>query len=126
MTKLEDLAKKVRIRVEYGCNLPIEKQDEWQQNANSYRCTLFYEKRSFSFDYWQGTGIPEDPTAAGCLESLLSDASCSEDFGDFCSEFGYDTDSRNAEKIHKGCLKVAKSMKRLLGKDFEKFMESER
>ena len=41
-------------------------------------------------------------------------------------EFGYDEDSRKAEKTHKACLKIAANMRRLLGEDFESFLNAER
>lgn len=124
---LNRLAAKVRLEFVYGAKMPYGQQDEWQRNANGYRCTLIYQRRRYSFDYWQGIGITSDPTAAGCLESLLSDASADDDdFEAFCGEFGYDTDSRKAEKVHKACLAVRKAMQRLLGEDFEAFMAAER
>ncbi len=124
---LKSLASKCGFSFKYGeTSLSWDKQDEWQRNANSYRCMLRYKGRQYSFDYWQGTGISRDPDAAGCLESLLSDSTVSDSFEDFCGEFGYDTDSRKAEKTHKACLKVRENMERLLGEDFEMFSNSER
>ena len=124
--KLSDLAKRCKLDVTYGAAMPWEKQDQWQQNANGYRCVLRYKGRRYSFDYWQGTGITRDPDAAGVLECLLSDSSVSDDFEDFCAEFGYDTDSRKAETTHKACLKTRENMQRLLGDDFEAFLYAER
>lgn len=123
---LKRLAAKVKIVVHYGAKLDWDKQDEWQQKSNGYNCTLRYKGRQYTFDFWQGSAITEEPTAAGCLECLLSDASVSDDFEDFCGEFGYDTDSRKAERTHKACLKVREKLERLLGDDFDAFMAAER
>jgi len=125
-TTLSQLAKRCGFSFKHGAKLPYEKQDEWQQNANSYRCTLRYKGRQYSFDYWQGVGITHDPNAEGCLDSLLSDAAVSESFEDFCAEFGYDTDSRRAERTHKACLKNREELERLFGDDFETFLYAER
>jgi hypothetical protein len=58
---------------------------------------------------------------------LLSDASAGEQsFEEFCLEFGYDPDSRKAERIHKACEKTARELRRLLGDDFETFLYSDR
>ncbi len=123
---LKSLAIKCRLDVNYGAALDWDKQDEWQKNANGYRCTLRYKGRRYTFDFWQGQAHTEDPTVVGVLECLLSDASAEEDFAAFCHEFGYDEDSRKAERIHKGCLKARENMRRLLGDDFETFLYSER
>lgn len=123
---LKSLARKVRIETKWGASLDWDKQDEWQQNSNGWRCTLKYQGRRYTFDFWQGVAISEDPTAEGCLECLLSDANVEADFHDFCREFGYDTDSRKAEATFKACLKVGKEMRRLLGDDFETFLYAER
>jgi len=107
--------------------MPWDQQDEWQRNANSYRCTTHYKGRRYSFDYWQGIGISHDPRVDDVLDSLLSDAQAGEQtFEDFCADFGYDSDSRKAEKIWRACQRVAKNMKRLLGKDYETFLYADR
>jgi hypothetical protein len=124
---LRQLAAKVRFEFERGAHMPYDKQDEWQQQANGYHCTLKYKGRQYSFDFWQGTGITHAPTAEGCLECLLSDSAGADNtFEDFCSEFGYDTDSRKAERIYKQCQEVRENMERLLGDDFETFLYAER
>ncbi len=74
MTLRTDCLPKVRLTSTWGASMPWEQQDEWQRNANSYRCTLYYKGRRYSFDYWQGIGISHDPRADDVLDSLLSDA----------------------------------------------------
>jgi hypothetical protein len=57
----------------------------------------------------------------------LSDAQAGEQaFEDFCGEFGYDPDSRKAERIWRASRLVTKNMKRLLGKDYEAFLYADR
>ncbi len=121
---LKQLAKSVKLVCDGGPHLEYSKQDEWQQNANGYRCTLRYKGRQYSLDFWQGVGISGDPTAESVLECLLSDASVSDGFEEFCGEFGYDTDSRKAERLHKACLKIRDNMERLLGEDFQGFLHA--
>ena len=45
---------------------------------------MHYDGRQFSFDYWLGVAITEEPTAECTLESLLIDAMVPDDFGQFC------------------------------------------
>ena len=125
--KLADLAKLVSLKTRKGASVPWEAQDEWQQTATGYRCTLRYMGRSYTFDFWQGSAHTEPPDAAGCLECLLSDASSgAEDFESFCGEFGYDTDSRKAHKTWKACRRVSLRMRKLLGDDYERFLYADR
>jgi hypothetical protein len=60
------------------------------------------------------------PKIEDVLDSLTLDASCYENarnFEDFCSEFGYDTDSRKAEGTYKACGEIAKELRHLIGRD---------
>jgi hypothetical protein len=127
MNKLSDLCKNVSVMVRDGANLSWEKQDDWQKKANGYRIRLRYKGKQMSIDFWQGTGITHEPEAAGVLECLLSDATCGdESFEDFCSDMGYDEDSRRAERVYRHCKKINKSLKALLGDDYETFLYSDR
>lgn len=127
MTKnksLTQLARKVKIAVRYGARRAWEKQGEWQRNANGFRVCLKYQGRKMYLDFWQGTGISGEPTAAGVLECLLSDASVEGmDFRNWCGEYGYDTDSREAHRTYRQCLRQTAKLRALLGEDFEEFVE---
>lgn len=125
---LQQLARKVRLTSEYGkASLPYEKRDEWQQKAHDYRCTLRYQGRQYAFDYFMGPGCTDEPDTEGTLDCLLSDSQAGEQsFEEFCSEFGYDEDSRKAERTWVACQKVAKNMRRLFGDDYETFLYSDR
>jgi hypothetical protein len=70
-----------------------------------------------------GTAIP--PTAASVVACLMSDAQCGADtFEDFCSNCGYDTDSRRALDIYLTCQQTATAMRRMLRADFERVAEA--
>ena len=125
--RLRDLAKRMRLKATYGARLGYSEQDDWQRAAHGYRCSLTYQRRRYSFDYWMGRALTREPTALDCLDSLLSDAQAGESsFDDFCANFGYDADSRKAERLHKRCGRIAKAMRRLLGDDFETFLHADR
>lgn len=124
---LKSLSAKVRLDARFGARLPTSKQDNWQRSANGWTCTLRYQGRRYTFDYWQGSAISHDPDAEGCLECLLSDAQAGEqDFHNFCSDMGYDEDSRKAEATWRACQRTAREMRRLLGGDFDLFAQAER
>lgn len=58
--------------------------------------------------------LPE-PKIEDILGCLISDAQCcdGQDFEEFADEFGYDKDSRSAEKIFNSCLHIYKELTRL-------------
>lgn len=63
---------------------------------------------------------PTVPTAAAVLASLLSDAQCAADtFEDFCSNLGYDTDSRKALETYLACQATGTAMRRFLGEHYQ-------
>lgn len=60
----------------------------------------------------------KEPKADEVLDCLASDASgADEGFGEFCDNFGYDQDSRKAEKIYKACRHNSERLKKFLGDD---------
>jgi hypothetical protein len=94
--------------------------DGWQHQA--YVVRLSYEGRSLETPWRAGLGITEDPTAADVLGSLLMDASSYENargFEDWAGDYGYDTDSRNAEETYNAVGEATEALRQLLGDDYE-------
>jgi len=90
---------------------------DWK-DANHYKVTLKYGRRQYTTYFSQGYGITGDPDAEGVLNCLALDSSGIENTSSFegwCCEYGYDTDSRKAEKIFKVCERQAKKLKVFLG-----------
>jgi hypothetical protein len=71
----------------------------------------------------EGYVTPTAPDLRNVMECLQSDANCGAYmlFGDFASEFGYDPDSRAAEKTWRACQEARGQLQRLLVADFEAF-----
>jgi hypothetical protein len=69
-----------------------------------------------SFDYYTGTGLqhmgkPVPPCAADVLFCLLNDRSAvGQTFEEWASDYGYDTDSRAAERIYNACIMNANKL----------------
>ena len=56
-------------------------------------------------DYEKGKTTMSDDDLKCALESILNDGlSGLMTFEEFCDEYGYDEDSRSAERIHKACI----------------------
>jgi len=88
------------------------KKAEWSNNTenwNHHEVTITNTKTNeqTSFDFWASIANPELSSEYDILNAFycfVSDAiSGSYSFEEFCSEFGYDTDSRKAEKTWKAC-----------------------
>ena len=58
------------------------------------------------------------PNFADVMYSLVMDSEAFEyDFEDWCGNFGYETDSRKAEKIYNECQEIALKLIRVIGTD---------
>lgn len=68
---------------------------------------------------------PVPPPVADVLSCLLLDFSAINSlFEEWCAEYGYDTDSRKAEKLYNQCRENAIKVMRLLGADFYFFLDN--
>ena len=90
----------------------------YRVRMSHYRCRIKCGRKSFGLYFSQGEGVKGVPTLAGVLDCLASDAASYEnakDFEDFAAEFGYDSDSRSAERIYRAIRRQAEQLKRTLG-----------
>jgi hypothetical protein len=93
--------------------------DCWH-DADHWRCVLSMGRRSMTVYFSKGYGHKGGaPTADEVLDCLAADAASADGttFEDWAEHFGYDTDSRKAERTFKACQKQAKRLRRLLGED---------
>lgn len=88
--------------------------DEWDRYASHWQITMRRNGKRMVTTYSMGGAHVGEPELPGVLNCLLSDAEAgAESFDDFCANFGYDTDSRKAERTHKACKRTAASLARL-------------
>lgn len=71
----------------------------------------------FSQGYGHNGREPEVTSVLDCLASEASSVENAQGFEDWASDFGYDTDSRKAEKIYHTCEHQAKRLRSFLGED---------
>jgi hypothetical protein len=91
------------------------------ENSNPWTVTLRYKGRRMVVHYYTGLALSE-PTAAGVLETLLTDAASIENSGsfeDWAADLGFDSDSRSAETIYKATVEQTNKLRRLLGEEFQ-------
>lgn len=93
---------------------------EGSAKMNNYKCKIRSGKRAMTLYFSKGLGLQGKPTVDEVLDCLASDASGYEgagSFEDWCEEYGYDTDSRKAERTYQLIGKQATELKRILGED---------
>jgi len=84
-----------------------------------YKVVLRMGGKQMTVPFSMGPAHCKEPNAEDVLNCLASDSSSVEnargDFEEWASEYGYDTDSRKAEKLFRACKKQAESLKKFLG-----------
>ena len=97
--------------------------DDKQQNYNNHTITVTNTetKHKISFEFWGSIIKPEVKTEDELLNAFycfISDAvSGTYSFNEFCGEFGYDEDSRTAEKTWKSCKKSLEKLNKIYNGD---------
>ena len=97
--------------LERGCpqwNVPCD-----HRHGHHYRVIFRKGQKSFRIDYWNSlhdSGLGIEPHAYDVLASITKDDPGS--FEDFCPNFGYDTDSRRAERTYRSVVKEWNKVKR--------------
>lgn len=125
MSQLQVLCDKLGITCEakYGA---VEPESKWERTAHPYKVTLRFKRRRLTTAFFMGSAHTSEPTAADVLACLVSDTSAGDQsFEDFCSDLGYNVDSRKAERVYKACAKMAPRVRRFLGDDFDAVANAE-
>jgi hypothetical protein len=118
--------KNVKVIAEYGVKTEWDKLNDWQKKSHAYTVTLKYDRRQMTVPFFMGPALSHEPTDEDVLPCLFMDASgigSNTDFESWAHEYGYDTDSREAEKIFKQCKRNAVRLHRLLGDDYSKIAQ---
>jgi hypothetical protein len=105
--------------IKFSAKLVNKKSPPWSpdRKVNHFIVTLKNENRRVSFDFFDSvnnfnagkTELDEYSVLACCS----SEFNCPDSFEEFCSEFGYDADSRKAEKTFNACQKQSAKLKKI-------------
>ena len=94
----------------------------WDKDARHFYMVLIRQVNGKTVEidgeYSQGSGIKELPTKADFILALLKDTNSIEGcaFEDFCASFGYDEDSRLAERTYMACVGEFEDLQRMFTK----------
>lgn len=93
-------------------------------NMDHWKCKIRCGSHSMTVIFSMGMGHHgKKPELYEVLDCLAADAAGYENarsFEEWCGEYGYDTDSRKAERTYRTIEKQADSLKRLLGEELYK------
>lgn len=111
------------MRVEMVAARPGPRVDKWGAEMDQWSVELEYDGRSFETNYFMGSGhAGRAPETNEVLSSLRTDCYAGElTFEDFCSDYGYDEDSRSAYGTWEDCAAMRRRIAAWLGADFEMF-----
>lgn len=93
------------------------------ENWKHYAFNLNFQQtkwggKAADFDWRQGTGIKEKPLPVEVLACCCRDWLDAQDsFEEWAGNFGYDTDSRKAERIYQHCLATGDKLKLILTRE---------
>lgn len=86
-----------------------------------WACVIRKGSKSFRVVFSMGSGhhgaAPKLEDVLDCMASDASGAETAGSFEEWCSEYGYDTDSRKAEKTYSAITKQAVRLQSFLGHD---------
>ena len=89
-----------------------------------FKCKLTRGGKSYTFDFGQSINAGSQPPrmydVLTCLEKYDP-----ENFDNFCGNYGYDTDSRIAEKIYKAVCKEYAAVERLFSDCLDELRETQ-
>lgn len=98
-------------------------EDKWEHNA--WKVTLRFGKRTLTADFKMGMGNQGEPPIPDVVAAIVRDADCGNySLDEFCSELGYEEDSRKAEKIWRQCKAMLPKVKKFFGADFAEVAEA--
>jgi hypothetical protein len=120
MTTLTDFIRDNHVRLTAERTDHNPHMDDDARNMDHWKCKLIVGPRSMTVYFSKGFAHNgAEPTAPEVLDCLASDASSVVDasFEDWCSEYGYDTDSRKAEQTYKTIRRQARRLRDLFSSD---------
>lgn len=109
------------LGVSFDCASILERPDDlgdWSADATHWRVNIKRGNEVMTVNYSMGSAYAGEPQESDIFNSLLLDTSNveGETFEDWAGNFGYDTDSRKAEKSFNACKEELVSLQRLFSK----------
>lgn len=116
-----DFAKKYGVKM---TELSMRYGSMWDETQERciFKMRLSRNRKSYTFEFGQsiaaGSKTPTMYDVLACLQKY----DCGT-FEEFCLSYGFDEDSRNAERTYKGCVKEYAAVERLFGDCMDELQE---
>lgn len=116
---IRDLVEKYNISATADRTDSNPNMTDMPAGSSHWFVTLRRPGRSLTVPFSMGPALRRIPTAEDVLECLLSDRyAMQESFEDWCANYGFDTDSRKAERTYKTCVTQSHKLNRFLPDDW--------
>lgn len=96
--------------------------DDMPEGSTHWRVILAIGGRTLETPWSMGPALKDGPELISVLGALISDAAGYENarsFEEWCGDYGYDTDSRRAERTYNATAESAKALRRFLADEYE-------
>jgi hypothetical protein len=120
MRTLKQFVREHRVRMSAELAYANPNMQDMPAGSSHWSCTLRMGRRQMTVPFSQGPAISHEPTVEDVLDCLASDAAGLENsrsFEEWASEYGYDTDSRKAERTYKAVERQSKKLRALVADD---------
>ena len=123
--RVECVAKFIKTETEGTGKHYAEPHGPWVENLRTHwEVTLTFNGQSITSPFSQGSAYSVPPTAQTVASCLASDAQAgTEEFEEFASEYGYDSDSRKAYAVWEECRAIELKFRRMFGAHFDAMCE---
>lgn len=127
-TELSYTAQAEQFATKYGIKLEVLSEEyrpyfpSDKESRSVFKMKLTRNKKYYTFNFGQSiVNAGQEPTMYDVLTCLTKYDP--ESFEDFCGNFGYDEDSRTAERTYKAVVKEYKAVERLFSDILEELQE---
>jgi hypothetical protein len=96
--------------------------DDMPEGSTHWLVRIEYDGRTMDVPYSMGPAHSGEPDLLDVLDALASDASSYDNAGsfeDWADEYGYDTDSRKAERTYRAVESQTRHLRHLLGGQYD-------
>lgn len=109
--------RRITSTVKWADRNPSMPDDDWSRAANHYRVTLRMGRKRMTVPFSMGPAHTAEPSTADVLDCLASDAAGIDgrDFESWCADYGFNPDSRKAERTYNAIKRHAAALQRFLG-----------
>ncbi len=111
----------IRMACERADRNPNMPDSDWSRSTTHWRCTFRNRAgRQITVHFSQGSARIGSPKATDVLDCIASDTAGFENargFEDWASDYGYDTDSRKAERTYNAIKGQAFKLRRFIGSE---------